>query len=75
MCKKWNHPDCEIEFGTDPEYKEAAIEIKRQEELENEQMMNESGGQNDEMKNAEDSAVVKEPLTKMIITTETPPKP
>jgi len=47
MCKKWNHPDCEIEFGTDPEYKEAAIEIKRQEELENEQIMKESGGQNE----------------------------
>lgn len=75
MCKKWNHPDCEIEFGTDPEYKEAAIEIKRQEELENEQIMKESGGQNEQMKNAEDLAVVQQPLTKMIITTETPPKP
>ena len=29
-CEKWNHPDCEIKYGKDPEYRAAAAESKRQ---------------------------------------------
>ena len=28
LCEKWNHPDCEIEYGTDEVYKAAAILLK-----------------------------------------------
>ena len=29
-CLKWNHPDCEIQHGPDPEYREVATELRRQ---------------------------------------------
>ena len=31
-CEKWNHPDCEAEYGKDPYYKAAAIESRRQQQ-------------------------------------------
>ena len=37
-CLKWNHPDCEIEYGKDPEYAAAAQESKRQQQEEDELM-------------------------------------
>ena len=30
-CEKWNHPDCEIKYGKDPEYR-AAEEKRRADE-------------------------------------------
>ena len=33
-CLKWNHPDCEIEYGQDPEFAAAAQESKLQQEEE-----------------------------------------
>ena len=30
-CEKWNHPDCEIKYGKDPKYIEAAKQLKDQE--------------------------------------------
>ena len=38
-CLKWNHPDCEIKFGEDLEYVEAAKESKRLQEEEDEQLL------------------------------------
>ena len=35
-CQKWNHPDCEIKYGKDPEYRAAALESKRQQQEEDE---------------------------------------
>ena len=74
-CDKWNHPDCEIEYGTDPVYREAAMEIKRQEELEAAREL-ESYGQNQD-NTGKDTAMHEQPPareTKMIITTESPDK-
>jgi len=45
-CEKWNHPDCEIKYGKDPEYRAAAEESKRQQDEEAAADLNAAGGEN-----------------------------
>ena len=49
-CEKWNHPDCEIEYGKDEVYREAARELRRREIAEAEKMVAQESGAAEESK-------------------------
>ena len=39
LCQKWNHPQCEVKYGTDAANKAAAIQIIKEEEEENQMLI------------------------------------